>query len=172
MLAVSVLKASSGIVQTPMKNEHRDYEFLLENAPDATIMIDGSGTIRYINLQAERLFLYNRTELIGQRLEVLIPERYRGVHESHRANFAKAPRFRMMGVHMRHLVGLRKDGREFPAEISLSPLPDEFVLAGIRERFRGSEEARVAFRQMLPSLIFLVLALQAVVASILYFLLR
>lgn len=117
-----------------MNSGTRDYELLLENAPDATLMINSEGIIHYVNLQAERLFLYNRSELIGQPLEILIPERYRAVHRSHRANYGKAPRVRMMGVHIKHLAGLCKDGREFRAEISLSPLPDGYVLAGVRER--------------------------------------
>ena len=115
------------------------YELLLENAPDATLMINADGEVRYLNLRAELLFLYKRDELIGQPLEVLIPERYRTVHRSHRANYAKAPRPRMMGVHIKHLTGLCKDGREFPAEISLSPLPDGFVLAGVRERLSPND---------------------------------
>jgi PAS domain S-box-containing protein len=157
-----------------MNTGNRDYELLLENAPDATIMIDREGIIRYINLQAERLFLYNREELIGKPLEVLIPERYRAVHRSHRANYARAPRLRMMGVHIKHLAGLCKDGREFPAEISLSPLPEGYVLAGVRSRMNAFPEATA--NPPMSTLVLLVIIatvlMQMIAAALLYFVLR
>lgn len=146
-----------------------DYEMLLENSPEATIMINAEGQIRYINLQAERLFLWNRAELIGERLEKLIPERYRGVHLTHRANYAKAPRLRIMGMHIRHLAGLRKDGREFPAEISLSPLPEGYVLASVRERLQHDA---VSWRKVLPIALFILVVVQAFTGVLLYTMLR
>ena len=157
-----------------MNTGGRDYELLLENAPDATLMVNAEGVIRYVNLQAERLFLYNRSELIGQPLELLIPERYRGVHRTHRANFAKAPRLRMMGMYIKHLAGLRKDGREFPAEISLSPLPDGYVLAGVRERFVTPimQEPPVALSVLIVWVVVVSALMQLVGSTVLYFALR
>ena len=151
-----------------MNTGNRNYELLLEHAPDATIMINPEGLIRYVNLQTERLFLYNRTELIDQPIECLIPARYRAVHLTHRESYAKAPRQRMMGIHISHLAGLCKDGREFPAEISLAPLPDGYVLAGIRERqIKPQPKPRLSLNWVL-----ILILTQALGDLVLYFVLR
>jgi PAS domain S-box-containing protein len=94
---------------------------LVEAAPDAMIVVDPEGAIVLANLQAEKMFGYTRSELFGKRIELLVPERYRGRHVGHRVGFAKAPKVRPMGAGM-ELRGVHKDGHELEVEISLSPI--------------------------------------------------
>lgn len=106
-----------------------------ETAPDAKFLIDESGAIRLVNAQAETLFGYRRDDLLGQPVEMLIPQRFRDAHPGHREQFFRRPYVRPMqrGSQFR---GLRKDGSEFPAEISLCPLHTEeglVVAAAIRD---------------------------------------
>jgi PAS domain S-box-containing protein len=98
--------------------EHR-FRQAVESAPNAIVMVDGSGTILMVNVQTEASFGYSRTELVGQPVEVLVPERFRGGHASFRRSYFAAPQTRPMGAG-RELYGLRKDGSEFPVEIGLS----------------------------------------------------
>jgi PAS domain S-box-containing protein len=94
---------------------------LVDAAPDAMVVVADNGCIELVNIQAENLFGYARAELIGQPIEVLIPERYRETHVGRRDAFIHAPKVRPMGSGL-ELFGRRKDGSEFPVEISLSPL--------------------------------------------------
>src|SRR5262249_14937469 len=93
------------------------------------------GTILQINSQTEALFGYSHDELVSQKVETLVPERYRGVHDSHRSDFAAEPKVRRMGAGL-DLYGRRRDGSEFPVEISLSPVETDggvIVLSAIRD---------------------------------------
>jgi PAS domain S-box-containing protein len=94
---------------------------LLDSAPDAIVVVDGNGRIVLVNLQAERVFGWSREELIGKEIEVLIPERFRADHIGRRTTYARAPNLRPMGSGL-ELYGRKRDGTEFPVEISLSPL--------------------------------------------------
>jgi PAS domain S-box-containing protein len=125
----------------------------LETLPDAIVAVDHDGTIVQVNSQAQDLFGYDRHELIGQKVEILVPESYRHQHHSHRENFAEAPKTRRMGGDL-DLYGRRRNGSEFPVEISLSPVSTEqgaFVLSAIRDisdRKRIEEELRRANEEL------------------------
>src|SRR5579864_4128207 len=126
---------------------------LLETLPDAIVAVDRDGTIVQVNSQAQDLFGYERDELIGQKVEMLVPESYRHQHHRHRENFAQAPKTRRMGADL-DLYGRRRNGTEFPVEISLSPVSAEnarFVLSAIRDisdRKRIAEELRRANEEL------------------------
>ena len=108
---------------------------LLEAIPDAMVAVDGAGTILQVNSQTEQLFGYDRDLLIGQKVEMLVPARHRRQHKQHRDDFAQAPKLRRMGAGL-DLYGRRRDGSEFPVEISLSPVLVEngsLVLSAIRD---------------------------------------
>ncbi len=117
----------------------------LDAAPDAMIIIDSSGVIHFANRQMSALFGYEHDALIGMHIEQLMPERFRARHVDHRTRYVRAGRARPMGAGL-DLFALRKDGREFPVEISLSPIEDGggiLVAAAIRdttERNRAEAE--------------------------------
>jgi PAS domain S-box-containing protein len=119
-----------------MRNlEDRLFVGLLEAAPDAMVCVDGDGRIALVNAQAERLFGYGRDELVGQPVEMLVPDAVRAVHPEHRSGYVADPKPRPMGAGM-ELAGRRRDGSTFPAEISLSAIDTEegiLVTAAVRD---------------------------------------
>jgi PAS domain S-box-containing protein len=122
---------------------------LLESAPDAMVIVDRDGRIRFANSHTEQMFGYAPSELIGQQVEMLAPDAVRRAHVRHRIEYNAAPRTREMGSGLQ-LSGRRKDGTTFPVEISLSPLEESdghFVVAAIRdttERKRIQEALRLS----------------------------
>jgi PAS domain S-box-containing protein/diguanylate cyclase (GGDEF)-like protein len=117
-----------------------------ESAPDAIVIADDTGRIVLVNSQTEALFGYTRAELVGQNVDLLLPESYRARHASHRARYFAAPTLRPMGA-ARELSGRRKDGSEFPLEISLNALTDKgriVVCSTIRDiSARKAAEAKI-----------------------------
>jgi protein-histidine pros-kinase len=121
----------------------------IEAAPDAMLVTEHLGGIVLVNAQVEELFGYPRAELLGRPVEMLVPQRFAKVHVRERDLYFEKPRARPIGACDRELFGRRKDGSEFPAEISLSPITTErgaFVVASIRDvtaRRKGDEAIRV-----------------------------
>jgi PAS domain S-box-containing protein len=121
--------------QREMEQVQARYNRLLESAPDAMIFVDEKARISLANAQLEKLFGYTEDELIGRDLHILVPERYRRQHRRNVAEFFSRPRTRSMGSGL-NIYALRKDGSEFPADISLSPLKTDgqlLTIASIRD---------------------------------------
>ncbi len=130
-----------------------DVREILDSAPDATILSDVDGEIVHVNRQTEKLFGYRRDELLGQAIEILVPERFRDGHVGHRTRYSSSPEARPMGATL-SLLARRKDGSEFPVEISLSPIrtPGGLIVSSsirdVTERARIQEELQLAHSRL------------------------
>lgn len=128
-----------------LRQSRAEFQALLESAPDAIVSVDADGRITLVNSQTEKMFGYPREELLGQPIEILIPLRHHQAHVQHRAGYTASPTTRPMGTGLK-LAGRRKDGSEFPVEISLSPVraQDGFrvmsIIREITERRKAEEE--------------------------------
>ncbi len=131
---METILAEKEAIKELQENEKR-FRSILENAPDATLMVDALGDIQFANKQAEKIFGYSANEFLTLKLDHLIPERYRSNHASHLHHYTQKPSMRVMGDGM-DLYGLRKDGTEFSADIGLSPVIGKnttFTVCSIRD---------------------------------------
>jgi PAS domain S-box-containing protein len=140
----------------PVRSLHSlSVDQVLESAPDAMLIVNHTGEIVYLNSLASKLFGYDRSELLGRSIEILVPPEARHTHETHRATYFQKPRVRMMETGLA-LFGQRKDESRFPIEISLSPLHTSqglLVLGAVRDRTRQQRvEAEIkGLNQMLQT---------------------
>ena len=147
------MKVLSAIVDiTARRRLEERFRRVVEAAPNAMVMISLKGIIEMVNTQAERVFGYDRSELLGQSIETLVPARFRSQHPGLRAQFFAAPNSRPMGEG-RDLFGLRKDGSEFPVEIGLNPIETDdgtmvlSAIVDISDRKQKEESIRQALRE-------------------------
>jgi PAS domain S-box-containing protein len=135
-----------------LKKSEERFRQVVESAPNAMVMITSGGLIDMVNAQAERVFGYERTDMLGQHVEMLVPERFRGKHPGLRNSFFSGPLSRPMGAG-RDLYALKKDGSEFPVEIGLNPIETHegtkvlSSIVDISSRKRSEER----FRQVVES---------------------
>jgi PAS domain S-box-containing protein len=131
-----------------LRHSEHQLRALFEFSPDAIIVSDQEGRITEVNARVESSFGYNRTELLGQSIDVLVPERFRRMHSAHRKDYSDRARVRPIGVGL-ELYGRRKDGSEFPVDIELGPIETEegrIVLSVIRD-LTEKKEAEEALRR-------------------------
>ena len=118
-LPITLDSPTNGNVLNSLHHNENQYNQLIEAAPVAVMIVDDEGHIRFVNAGAENLFKYQRHELIGQVVEILLPQQFQNIHIAHRSSFFDHPETRAMGANL-ELAGRRKDGTEFPVEIGLS----------------------------------------------------
>src|SRR5271169_6266687 len=150
--AEPISPGKTGEATDALRESERRLQLVVEAAPNAMVMISRTGEIVMVNAQAERVFGYSRAELMGQPVEMLVPERFRGHHPGMRATFFADPRPRPMGVG-RDLYGLKKDGSEFPIEIGLNPIETDegpMVLSAIVD-ITSRKRLEQRFRQVVES---------------------
>lgn len=140
------------IAEQKLIESEATFSELFESAPDALILVDGKGEIVQANKEIEVVFGYSRFELIGQKIDLLIPKRYHEVHSKHFDDYLSKPRRRGMGVNL-ELFGVKKDGEEFPVDVMLSPITQfnkKFTLSTIRdvtERKRNEKKIKESEKQ-------------------------
>jgi PAS domain S-box-containing protein len=130
-LVISIIRDT-----TQRRQAEAKFRGLLESAPDGIVVVDRSGSIVIVNSQTERIFGYRREELIGKPIEALVPGQFQKMHVAHRDGYLENPKTRPMGAAGGSLTGRKRDGTEFPVEISLSPMHTEdglLVTAAIRD---------------------------------------
>ncbi len=136
-----------------IKTAQADFLKLIEIIPDAIVIVDNEGRIRYINSQTTNIFGYRSDELIGQAVEILLPHRFKSKHVEHRVNYSKHPVRRPMGSGI-DLYGRKKDGTEFSIDITISPIETEnsrlviSVIRDISERKAQEEEVKRRSKQL------------------------
>ena len=134
------------------KRQEERFRRVVEAAPNAMVMVNAEGRIEMVNTQAERVFGYARSELLGQKMEQLVPERFRALHPGLRGAYFTDPRSRPMGAG-RELYGLRKDGSEFPVEIGLNPIETDegtmvlSAIVDISDRKEKEQKIRAALKE-------------------------
>jgi PAS domain S-box-containing protein len=150
--AIRDVTARKRIEELQRKSEER-FRALLDSAPDAMVIVDATGRIQLVNAQAEALFGYSRAELLGTNVDALLPEQFHKAHPKHRAKYLQHPQRRPMGVGL-ELAGRRRDGSQFPVDISLSPLETDegtLVVAAVRDvtdRKKIEQELAASFEQL------------------------
>jgi len=163
MISLSIFAAISafGIVLVQVLNKafarvlkrEQQLRSLIETALNGVIVVDGKGTISFVNAMAEKLFGYSRSELVGQNIEVLVPDRFVKAHSALRTSYMQSSQTRAMGVG-RELYARRKDGSEFPVEVGLNPLHGErrrailATVVDISERKKLAEQQELLFREL------------------------
>lgn len=162
-LSVTALRGNDGTLRgfgtvtrdgTARRREEEKSRAFLESAADAVVIVNSKGEIVLVNSQTEALFGYSRTELLGESVEKLLPKRFRNQHLGHRGGYFANPRPRAMGANL-NLFATRKDGQEFPVEISLSPVETEegtMVTSSIRDvtqRRQTEEQLRKQAREIM-----------------------
>ena len=149
---ISTLDRPNAATELALQQSEARLRQVVESAPNAMVMINASGEIEMVNAQAERTFGYERKELLGKSIDMLVPERFRQRHPGLRASFFNNPASRPMGAG-RDLYGLKKDGTEFPIEIGLNPIETEqgtMVLSAIVD-ISSRKRLEERFRQVVES---------------------
>ena len=150
--AVKSDSATKQEIATALRKSEERFRQVVESAPNAMVMIGPAGTIEMVNTQAERLFGYERAEMLGQSIELLIPARFKENHPKLRTSYFTKPESRPMGAG-RDLYGMKKDGSEFPIEIGLNPIETEegkMVLSAIVD-ISSRKKLEERFRQVVES---------------------
>ncbi len=127
--------------QAEFEKAREKYEKLLDSTPDAMLFVNKQNHIVMVNAQFEKIFGYRQDEIVGRKLDILVPERYKKKHSRRVQKFFEQPKVRSMGSHL-EIYARRKDGTEFPADISLSPLQtdeESFVTAAVRDITKRKE---------------------------------